>query len=123
MPTEAVRVRGLKELQRDLRKVSREVEGDLRTELKRLGEPVRVEAERLAQAQGWGDKWSRARVGYASGIVYVAPAARRTTGTPRRNFGVLMMTREFMPAVENKRADVEAGVEKMLDRLFDRHDL
>lgn len=87
--------------------------------LKEAAEPVRVAAEGLAASRirDVGAGWSKFRTGTRSGVVYVAPRARRRGGSPRPRFGVLLMTRAMLPAVEQEEDEVVRRVEGLLDRI------
>lgn len=117
-----VRVEGLRELQRDFRKISRDLSRELRDALKEAAEPAREEAERLATEKGYGAKWSRIKTGVTVRGAYIAPAARRRGGSPRRNFGGLLW-HVMDDAAEAKRPDIERSAERMLDRLTDENGL
>lgn len=63
------------------------------------------------------------KVGSTVNTVYVAPAARRAGGSPRPNYGGLLMRRAMLPAVDEKRAEVIDKFEDALDKIanvFDR---
>lgn len=118
----AVAVKGLRALERDFRKMSREAGKDMRAELKQLGVPVREEAEHLAEAKDWtSPRWSKMRVGFSRGIVYVAPGARNRGGSGRPNFGHelwLVMTE----ALDNRRDEIVKGVADWFDKFASSFD-
>jgi hypothetical protein len=121
-----VRVEGLRALQRDFKRMSRDLDKDLTAELKDVAEPVRGAAEQLAlgrishMTQGWSIM--RVGVSRARGSVYIAPKPRRSAGgTPRPNLARLLLERSMEPAVDQKEASVVTGLERMLDRLADRY--
>jgi hypothetical protein len=111
---DAVRVKGLRELNRAFSKMSKETKKELRGELQRAAEPVRRGAEENTRILG--PAWSRMRVGVKTSAVYVAPAARRKGGSPRPNAGVILL-RGMDEALEDKRGEVLGEVDKMLGRL------
>lgn len=123
MPAAAVRVQGLRELQRACAASDRELRLGVRSKLKEAAEPVRQEAERLAlgEIRNLGSSWSRMRVGVTTTLVYVAPASRRSGGSARPNLGGLLMRRAMQPALETKARDVERTLERVIDDIADRH--
>lgn len=121
--TGTVRVRGLRELNATFKAMGREVQKDVRDELKAVGEPVRQAAEQLAVTNiaNIGDNWSRMRLGVTSKVVYVAPRARsKGAGTKRPNLAVLLLQDAMIPALDQNEQRIVAGLERMLDRLADR---
>lgn len=122
MPGE-VRIRGLAELQRDLKRISKDLGKELKDELRVVAEPVRMGAERLAvqNISHIGSAWSGMRIGMTARTVYVAPKRRRRGGSPRPNLGGLLMDRAMQPALDENEDKIVARVEFMLDRLGDTH--
>src|SRR5687768_9727286 len=98
----SIQVKGLRELQRASRAAGKATRTAVRGALADAGGPVRARAEQLAQSEipTAGPKWSRMKIGVTMRSVYVAPAARRAGGSPRPNFGRLLLTRAMLPAVE-----------------------
>lgn len=125
MAASAVRVKGLHELQRDFRKLSRDLSKEVRDELKQAGEPVAERAQELALSEirnmSTSPRWSEMKVGATQKSVYVRPRARRRGGRPRPNFAPLMLERAMDPALEQRSADVVRALEGTLDRLAGRH--
>lgn len=121
MPAAAVRVRGLKELNRSFGKMSAELKRSLRSELLEAGEPVRVRAEQLAaqEIRNIDPRWSQMRVGATSQLVYVAPRARRRTGSSRPNLAGLLLGRAMEPALAEETANVEQRIERLIDHIAD----
>jgi hypothetical protein len=117
--TASIRIEGLRELNRALAKVNREVGGEVRDALKKAGEPVRQTAEQLAGAEirNIGPTWSKIRTGSTFSSVYVAPAARRRGGSGRPNLGVLLLERALWPSAEQHSADTEKEVLRAFDSL------
>jgi hypothetical protein len=63
------------------------------------------------------------RIGVTRTLVYVAPRQRgvRGQGPKRRpNLADLMMSRAMEPALERHAGELEANVERMLDRVADQ---
>lgn len=126
---DAVRVTGLADLNRALRRTSKEVRVGIRKELRGVAEPVRSESEVLATARirNIGPptreaSWSRMRIGVLTDVVYVAPKQRGSRGGPRsrRKFAGLLMVRAMQPALEHHAADAEREVDEMLGRVCNR---
>jgi hypothetical protein len=117
-----VKVKGLKELQRDFRRISKKVDKGLSAELKQAAEPVKTEAQQLALGRIRGmprtPRWAGMRIGVATGRVYVVPSARRRGGSPRPNLGGLLLE-QMDAAVEAKQAEVLERMEDWLDHIGD----
>jgi len=120
--TSTVRVQGLKELQRDLKKMRSDLGKELKAELRSVAEPVRQTAEQLAVANlpNIGPAWSRMRIGITTSVVYVAPRTRRKAGSPRPNLAQLLMDKSMQPALDQHEAGIESALEVMLDRLGEK---
>lgn len=126
---QAVRVTGLRDLQRAFARADKAVKEDLRDALMEAAQPVRMAAQHLAAAKirniTEASPWSRMRVGVATNaIVYVAPVERgiksRGLGHRRRpNLAPLLMERALEPALEQNRSLVERRLEHMLDEVAD----
>lgn len=116
-----IQVMGLREFQRACSKAEKATRTEVRSALREAGAPVREHAEHLAQTQirNAGMRWSRMKIGSTTSMVYVAPAARRAGGSPRPNFGGLLMKRALLPAVDEKRDEVIERFEKALDNVAD----
>ena len=121
--TSTVRVQGLKELQRDLKKMRSDLGKELKAELRSVAEPVRQTAEQLAVANlpNIGPAWSRMRIGITTSVVYVAPRTRRKLGSPRPNLAQLLMDRSMQPALDQHEQGIESALEVMLDRLGEKN--
>jgi hypothetical protein len=118
MATSTIQVSGLRELDRAFGQIAQDVRKELRLELRKVAEPVRVRAESLAVAdiRNIGGQWSRMRIGVTSGGAYVAPKTRGH-GSPRPNLGTLLMGKAMQPALTDETDMVVAGINRMLDRL------
>ena len=119
MPAEgAVRVRGLRELNRAFARADRKLRLEKNDALRRAAEPVREEAEQLAVAEipRIGDAWSRMRVGVTTKVVYVAPFERgqRRGNRKRPNLAGLLMNRAMQPALDMHRSEVIERVDDLL---------
>lgn len=117
MPAEgAVRVRGLRELNRAFARADRKLRLEKNDALRRAAEPVRDEAEQLAATEisRIGIPWSRMRVGVTTKVVYVAPRERgQKRGSRKRpNLAGLLMGRAMQPALDRNR-------EHVIDRIDD----
>jgi bacteriophage HK97-gp10 putative tail-component len=125
----AVRVRGLRELNRDFRKISSKLSDELRDALKEAAEPVREEAEGLALGKirnmPRSPRWAGMRIGVsrAAATVYMVPAARsrRSKGGSRPNLANLLLDQAMDPALDNKQDSVIKRVDDMLEHLFSRN--
>lgn len=117
----AVRVSGLRELQRAFRNMDKGVSRHLTAELKKAADPV----QELAQQRALGEirnmtyHWSQMRIGVGSGRVYIVPRARRSRGSARPNLGGLLLDQAMFPAVQEKQAVVVEKLEDWIDRLAD----
>lgn len=118
---EGVRVEGLRDFLRAVNAADKQTKKLVRTGLREVAEPVRVEAEARASGsiRNIGPVWSRMKTGVTSRVVYVAPATRRRGGSPRPNLGRLLMTEALEPALEAKRNEVVDKVEQALDNIID----
>ena len=118
MATTTVRVRGLAQLQRDLRRATPTLYTDLRGELRGIASIVSEEARRrLAQL-------SPTPTRSVSGIrprvrtnAAVAEQARRKTTGKRADWGSRQMQYALSPALDAKEAEVVVRLERMLDNL------
>jgi len=123
---QAIRVKGLRELQRDFKRMDKELDRDLTRELKQAAEPVQRQATMLSLGRishlGTTPRWAGMRVGVsrARGSVYIVPSARRAGGSPRPNLGALLLV-QMEAAVDEKQEGVVQALEAMLDHLADRH--
>lgn len=118
-----VRIKGLKELNRALNSYNKELKKELRKELKVVAEPVKELATQLALGEitNMTAHWARMRLGVAARSVYMVPASRRAGGSPRPNLTDLMLGEAMEPALEQRKDDVLAGVEHLLDVLGTKH--
>lgn len=114
-----IKVVGLKEFQRDMKKLSKDVPKRVRKELKEAGEPVRSRAEALALSSitNIGDRWSQIKTGATAKSVYIAPRARPRGGTSRANLAPMLFTQAMLPAAVDGLDDVYAGFERMVDDI------
>lgn len=124
MASQTVRVRGLADLNRALRRADRDTRLGIRKELRDVAEPVRADAERLAVSNitRIGPKWSRMRVGVTTNLVYVAPrqrgvSARGLAHRKRKNLAGLMMDRAMQPALDRHASEIANRLDRTLDRV------
>ena len=123
----AVKVEGLRELQRDFRRMSKDLDRRLTGELKQASAPVAGVAQQLALGRitnvGRSPRWAGMRVGVsrARGSVFIAPSARRRAGSGRPNFAQLLAQRAMEPAVDEKQDEVVRKLEQMLDDIANRN--
>jgi hypothetical protein len=120
MPENAtVRAPGLRDLQRDLKAMDRDVAKALNKELREVARPVASEAQRLAQR--YGPRVAKTiRPGVRAGVATVRQGARRTTGDAP-DFGAAQMRDVLVPALEQHADDVERELGNLLDRYAHEH--
>ena len=119
-------VTGLRELSAAYSKLERDTRLGLRHGLHDAAEPVRRDAESLAQAQisRIGRNWWKMRTGISRNLVYVAPVQRgvKTKGRQqlaRPNLADLLIDRAMEPALHRNEAEVERGIQLVLDHAID----
>lgn len=120
---EGVYVDGLGDLLRACSASEKGVRKGVRGKLREAVEPVRAEAERLAPGgiRNLGPVWGRMRAGVTTSYAYVAPASRRSGGSPRPNLGPLLMKRAMEPALDAKAGEVERKLEEAIDDIANRN--
>ena len=125
---QAVKVRGLKELQRAFRAADRAIENDLKDALAEAAAPVRSDAQALAASRiqnvSPGDPWSGMRIGVGRSVAYIAPIERGAKGRGnerkrRPKFAGLLRGRAMEPALERNINNVERRFEKLIDEVAD----
>lgn len=112
-------IRGLSELQRDFKKLSKDVSKEIRTGLKDAAEPVRAKAQENAvgKISHIGSVWPVMRIGVTGRSVYVAPKARPHGGSARPNLAGLLMDQAMVPAVESEQDHVVERLDDVLAGL------
>lgn len=126
---QTVRVRGLRELTRTFRALSKELSNEVRDELLNAVEPVKERAEQFALARirnvPQSPEYAEMRTGVsrARGVVFMVPAwrSKRRPNRRRPNFGDLLLDRAMDPALAEKEDDIVRGVERTLDHLAGEH--
>ena len=122
----AVRVVGLRQLQRAFNQASPELHKDVRLALRTVAEPIAADAQSLAlgriRRMPSSPKWAQMRIGVTQTLVYVAPQQRgiksRTDRRLRRpNLADLLMGRAMQPALDKNVSRVEVGVGLALDKV------
>jgi len=115
----AIKVEGLRELQRSFALISNDLRRDTRTQLQEAAEPARSRAEDLAVSniRNIGGRWSRMRLGVMATAIYLAPSTRRGGGSPRPNLGPLLMNRSMLPAAEETLPVIRERLRTWLDEL------
>jgi hypothetical protein len=123
MATGAVRVRGLRELQRDFKKMEGSLSKELKSALKEVAEPVKETAQELAMTRirnmTHSPDWAEMRIGVTARSVYIAPQRRRRGGSGRPNFSSLMLDRAMDPALEQNADKVRDNINDLLGSIFD----
>lgn len=121
---DAVRVKGLRELQRALKQADKETRLGVRAELRNVAEPVRQEAAQLAGSQIRRNTpaWAAMRTGVTQKSVYVAPKQRGTKNprSKRKNLAGLLAARALEPALDRHESETVHRFERMLDNVADR---
>lgn len=115
--TDAIKVQGLRELDRAFLRASKTLDKELRAGLREAAEPVRRDAENraLERITRIGVPWSRMRVGVTRTLVYVAPRERgRNRQLRRPNLAGLLMDRAMQPALDANIGEVERRVGQVL---------
>jgi hypothetical protein len=122
MPVGQVHVKGLRELTRDFRKMSKDVGNDIAWELEEAGDAVRKRATEIILSpapQGMRNMpatpiYAAMRVGVvqSQGIVYVAPAWHK--GKLGRGFSRPNVAEEFHPRMEKA---LEENSDEIVERL------
>lgn len=121
-----LRTTGVTELTRAFRGISRDLERDFLAEIKNAVEFVRDDAaERLFRLGGRGARNTaakyRARVRKAGGITGIVDnPLRRVTGK-RPDWGRRQMQVALLPALEDRRPEVEEAIEALVDALPARY--
>lgn len=124
----AVRVEGLRELERAFGAADRELRNDFRDALEESAAPVRSDAQALAGSGvirnlHAGDPWAGMRTGVGRSVAWVAPMERGAKGRGnqrrrRRRFADLLVDRAMEPALDLSVAKVEARFEQLMDEVF-----
>lgn len=119
MASSTSRVKGWRELSRTFDRLGPEVSRQFREERKRLGEPVRADAERRARSEipRIGLRWGRMRLGIRTSTVYVAPTTKRGSGSRRPNLAPLLMNEAMLPALDANKERIVRDIGRMLDRV------
>lgn len=118
--TATIKVRGLRELQRALKAIDRELAREIDGELRGIAQAVADDAKaRFSTIDARSASGFRPRL-RGFGKVVVEQRRKRTTGL-HPEYGALQMTRALIPAMWGKRTDVEHALESMIDHLADRH--
>lgn len=105
-------------MQRAFQLADRDLRTELRTSLRKVAEPVRTDAERLAVAgiPTVGVPWSRMRTGVTQTSVYVAPRERGTRDSRRRRpkFASVLLNRAMLPALRRNEHLVAVEMDRLL---------
>ena len=122
-------VSGLPEINRAFSRIDRGLKGSLNKTLKKVGEPVRHDAQQLAPhvirnlragPGPGGSDWSGVRTGLTQSTVYIAPTERgrsRNQKRKRPNFKDLMLERAYVPALDHNRERVLREFDGLLDGI------
>ena len=116
MASGAIKVEGLRELERALRASDKDAAKGLRKELREAAKVVALDARgKFAGVDGFSAMGIRPRV--RAGLVAVAEQSRKRTTGKRPDYGSLQMRRALVPALWDKRDEIEERVELMLDSV------
>ena len=124
----AVRLDGLRELERAFKVAGNGLERGIREVLESAAEPVRHDAQLLALSEiprisvpSTTVPWHRMRVGVTRRTAYVAPEMRgdksRRGSRRRPNFATKLLHEAMQPALERNRGSVEDTFEDALEDL------
>lgn len=114
----SIKVKGLKELDSAFKAMDKGLQKELRSDIKRIVEPVAVDARRLAAR--FGNKTAGGlQAGARAGVGVVRQRMRRTTGAHPEFAGLLVAT-AMQPALDRNEDVVVRGVEDLIDRVADR---
>jgi hypothetical protein len=122
----AVRVHGLRELTRDFKKISKDLDKRLTGELLDAVAPVKdlAQSKALTQISGMSGSpsWATMKtgVGRAKGTVYMMPASRGRKYS-RANLADLLLQRAMDPAVTEKQDHVVNALDDLIGDLADRY--
>lgn len=122
---EAVRIEGLRELERAFKLYGRGLEKGVREALEASAEVVRPDAESLTRSSIKVSKidWSTMRVGVTKRTAYVASSKRRTVGTKRSRFKDKVLPQmesaltQNIPKVEREIGDALDDLGRMWSRV------
>ena len=122
---EAVRITGLRELERAFKLYGRGMEKGLREAMEAAAEPVKQDAQSLAGAaiKVSAIDWSAMRVGVTRRTAYVVPARRRTTRSRRPRFKEVLgppmdaALERNIPKVEREFDDALKDLARMWSRI------
>ena len=124
--TSTVHVKGLKELTRDFKKISKDLDKLVTNELQEAAKPVQEKADELAlsRIRNMTSRWARMRIGVsrAQGVVFMVPASKGRS-RKRPNLAPMLMDRAMWPAAEEEREEVVEALGEMIDRLGSKYDL
>lgn len=116
MASGAVKIEGLRELERALRASDKDAAKGLRKELREAAKVVAMDARgKLAPYSGYSAMGLRPRV--RAGLVAVAEQSRKRTTGQHPEFGSLIMRRALVPALWENRDEVNRRMESMLDNV------
>lgn len=127
MATGTVRVRGLKELARAFKGISKDLSKELVQELRQAADPVKKEAEQLALTRIRNmprtPEWAGMRIAVAKsrGTVTMYPQRRRRGGSARPNLATLLMDEAMDPGLEHNQQKVINRIDGLLGRLGGEH--
>ena len=130
MATGAVYVKGLAELNRDFRKISKELSKETKKALAKAAEPVARQTEEYIVSGGGGFPGMRGvrgrsayvkdmRIGATNKSIYVAPAWSSNAGTIQGAILAMQINFRMEGALEDKSDEITEALDKALGHLFD----
>jgi hypothetical protein len=128
VPEGAIRVEGLRELERAFKLYGRGLEKGVREALEAAAEPVKSDAQALALAEiprislpSTTVPWHRMRIGVTRRTAYIAPEQRgdksRRGARRRPKFATKLLEEAMEPALDRNRSRVERELSDALDDL------
>ena len=112
----ALQVKGLREVQRELRKYDKNLPKVVTEPLREVAEPIAATVREKLSSRFAGVKTNRIRPVVLSGRLVVRQTAGKKTGK-RADFGRTQMVFGFQPALAEHEPTLLAAVERALDRM------
>lgn len=117
---QTVRVRGLKEFLRATDRAGKETKREIRGTFRKVGEIVKVDAQARYRASDAKSARGLRTVVRQRGVT-VEQSLRRTTGQ-HPEWGSWQMRHGLLPALDEKKREIEREMEDAIDRVADHFD-
>ena len=114
----ALQVKGLREVQRELRKYDKNLPKVVTEPLREVAEPIAATVRDKLASRFAGAKTNRVRPVVLSGRLVVRQTAQKKTGK-RPDFGRTQMIYAFEPALAEHEPTLVAAVERAMDRMVE----